>query len=214
MAIDFRKIIFAVLIIIFLAVVHEKILIGIGSALVVEDIPPKADAAVVLNTGINIYPRLIKAADLYRTVKVDRVVINGNRKTDFLRDLENSGYEPPVKWHAVLISVLEFKKVPKDHILAVSAEDAFDTISEAKIVGETLINNGMKDIVITTNKFHSRRARFIWSKMYEGKLNIFITSAKNDPYTPEGWWKSSRQIRWVMSEYGAWIYYYLAKLTD
>jgi len=211
MVFDFRKFFFILLIIAFLVVIHGKILTGIGSILVVEDIPQKAEAAVVLNTGVDIYPRLIEAADLYRKVKVDRIVINGNRKTDTLRQLESSGYEPPSKWHAEIISVLNHQKVPKDHILAISAEDAYDTVSEAKIVGATLINNGMSSIIITTSKFHSRRARHIWSKMYEGKLKVFVAPAQSDPFNPEAWWKSGRQVRWVLSEYGAWIYYYLLR---
>jgi uncharacterized SAM-binding protein YcdF (DUF218 family) len=214
MVFDFRKIFFVILIIAFLVVIHGKILTGIGSFLVVEDIPEKAEAAVVLNTGVDIYPRLMEAANLYRTVKVDRVVINGNRKTDTLRDLENSGYEPPCQWHAEIISVLAHQKVPKDHIVAISAEDAYDTVSEAKIVGTILINNGMKSVVITTSKFHSRRARYIWSNLYRGKLDIYVAPATDDPFNPEAWWKSGRQIRWVLSEYGAWVYYYLIKFFD
>ena len=162
MMFDFRKIFFAVLVIAFLVVIHAKILTGIGSFLVVEDIPEKAEAAVVLNGGVDIYPRIIEAADLYRNVKVDRVVINGNRKTDTLRDLESNGYEPPCKWYDEVIGVLAHQKVPKDHIVAISAEDAYDTVSEAKIVGTILINNGMKSVIISTSKFHSRRARYIW----------------------------------------------------
>ncbi len=212
MAFDFRKIFLVILIIIFLAVAHEKILTGIGSGLVVEDIPEKAEAAVVLNTGVDIYPRLIEAAALYRQVKVDRVVINGNRKSDTLRDLESNGYEPPVKWHARTLSVLSYLKVPRDHVVAISAEDAYDTISEAEIVGKILVNNGMKNVIITTSKFHSRRARHIWRKMYEGKLNIYIAPAQNDPFDPEAWWKSGRQVKWVLSEYGAWCYYYLGRI--
>jgi uncharacterized SAM-binding protein YcdF (DUF218 family) len=211
MVFDFRKIFLIILVFAFLVVTHEKMLSGIGSILVVEDIPQKAEAAVVLNTGVDIYPRLIEAADLYRKVKVDRVVINGNRKTDTLRQLESSGYEPPCKWHAEIISVLNHQKVPKDHIVAISAEDAYDTVSEAKIVGATLINNGMSSIIITTSKFHSRRARHIWSKMYDGKLKVFVAPAQSDPFNPEAWWKSGRQVRWVLSEYGAWIYYYLLR---
>jgi len=214
MVFNFRKIFLVVLIVAFLAVIHEKILTGMGSILVVEDIPQKAEAAVVLNTGVDIYPRLIEAANLYRKVKVDRVVINGNRKTDTLRDLESKGYEPPYKWHAEIISVLAHQKVPKDHIVAISAENAYDTISEAKIVGAILINNGMSNVIITTSKFHSRRARHIWSKMYKGQLKVFVAPAQNDPFSPEAWWKNGRQIRWVLSEYGAWVYYYLMKIFD
>lgn len=214
MLFDFRKIFFFVLIIAFLFVIHEKILTGIGSLLVVQDIPPKAEATVVLNTGVDIYPRLIEAASLYKQVKAEKVVINGNRKTDILRSLEDNGYEPPCKWYAEEISVLIHQGVAKDHIIAISAEDAYDTISEARIVGETLVNNGMESVIITTSKFHSRRARHIWNKMYRDRLKIYIAPAQNDPFDPEAWWKNGRQIRWVLSEYGAWVYYYWMKIFD
>ena len=214
MIFNFRKIFLIVIFIALLVVIHEKILTGIGTLLVVQDIPPKADAAVVLTTGVDIYPRLIEAADLYKQVKADKVVINGNRKTDILRGLESSGYEPPCKWYAEEISVLTHLGVAKDHIVAISAEDAYDTISEAKIVGEILINNGMSNVIITTSKFHSRRARHIWSKTYKGKLRIYMAPAQNDPFNPGAWWKSGRQIRWVLSEYGAWGYYFLMKIFD
>ena len=214
MIFDFRKIFLLLLVFVFLAVIHGKILTGIGSLLIVEDIPEKADAAVVLYTGVDIYPRLMEAADLYRQLKAEKVVINGNRKTTILRDLEKSGFEAPCKWYAEELGLLSHLGVAKDHIIAISAEDAYDTISEAKIVGDILINNGMVNVIITTSKFHSRRARHIWNTMYSGELTIYIAPAGNDPFNPEAWWKHGRQIRWVLSEYVAWVYYYWMRLFD
>jgi len=214
MIINLRKIFLVVLFVALLAVLHEKILTGIGSFLVVQDIPQNADAAVVLHTGVDIYPRLTEAADLYKQAKIEKVVINGNRKTDALRGLERSGYEPSCKWYAKELGVLTHLGVAKDHIVAISAEDAYDTISEAKIVGEILLNNGMTDIIVTTSKFHSRRAHHIWNKMHAGKLQIHVAPALDDSFNPEAWWKSGRQIRWVLSEYGAWFYYYWMKIFD
>jgi len=214
MMFNFRKIFLLALVLALLVVFHEKILTGIGSILIAQDIPQKSDAAVVLHTGVDIYPRLIEAANLYKQLKSDKVVINGNRKTDVLRDLENTGYEPPCKWYAEEISVLNHLGVAKDHIVAISAEDAFDTISEAKIVGGILINNGLTNVVITTSKFHSRRALHIWRNMYREQLKVYIAPAQDDPFNPQAWWKNGRQIRWVLSEYGAWVYYYWMKLFD
>ena len=214
MIFSLRKLFFLVLIIAFLVVLHEKILTGIGSFLVVRDVPEKAEAAVVLYTGVDIYPRLMEAAALYNKGIVEKVVINGNRKSDTLRSLESSGYEPPCKWYAEEISILAHLGVAKDYIIAISAEDAFDTISEARIVGEILVNNGMANVILTTSKYHSRRARHIWSKMYKGKLSIYMAPAQNDPFDPGAWWKNGRQIRWVLSEYGAWVYYYWMKIFD
>ena len=214
MVFDLRKIFLVVLVFAFLAAIHGKILTGVGSLLVVQEIPPKAEAAVVLYTGVDIYPRLMEAASLYKQAKVEKVVINGNRKTDVLRDLENSGYDPPCKWYMEEVEVLLHLGVAKDHIIAISAEDAYDTISEAKIVGETLINNGMSSVIIATSKYHSRRARHVWSTMYKDRLRIYVAPAQNDPFNAEIWWKNRRQIRWVLSEYGAWIYYYWMKIFD
>jgi uncharacterized SAM-binding protein YcdF (DUF218 family) len=210
---NFRKILLAFLVLAFLFVIHPKILTWIGSVLVVEDIPAEAAAAVVLNTGVDIYPRLIEAADLYREGRVQKVVINGNRKTDILRQLESNGYTPPFKWYAEHLAILASLGVPRDDIIAISAEDAYDTISEARIVGATLLNNGMAKVIITTSKFHSRRARHIWKSLYGKKLAIHIAPARSDPFAPSSWWKSGRQIRWVLSEYGAWVFYYWNKIN-
>jgi hypothetical protein len=44
--------------------------------------------------------------------------------------------------------------------------------------------------------------------MYKDRLTIYASPAASDPYDPEKWWKDGRQIRWVMAEYGAWLYYW------
>jgi len=53
---------------------------------------------VVLTTGVEYYPRLIEAARLYKDGFTDKVVINGNRKTDVLRKLEAEGFRPYCQW--------------------------------------------------------------------------------------------------------------------
>ncbi|MBW1682560.1 MAG: hypothetical protein JRJ83_14210 [Deltaproteobacteria bacterium] len=48
---------------------------------------------MVLNTGVEYYPRLLEAAALFKKGRAKWVVINGNRKTDVLRELEGKGFE-------------------------------------------------------------------------------------------------------------------------
>ena len=69
------------------------ILRKMGGLVVVDEKPPYSDAVVVLNTGDEYYPRLIQAADIYQHGLVRNVVINGNRKTDNLRELETKGFK-------------------------------------------------------------------------------------------------------------------------
>jgi len=180
-----------------------------GAFLVVDDRDIRADAAVVLSTGVDYYPRLMQAADLFKASNVNRIVINGNRKTNVLRELEQLGFNSCCHWSENSLRILELLGVPREHVATISAEDVFDTISEAKFVGQNLLNNNYKSLIITTSRFHTRRAKTIWSTLYQDTFQVYTSAAKKDPYNPDGWWMEGRQIRWVLAEYGGWIYFYL-----
>jgi uncharacterized SAM-binding protein YcdF (DUF218 family) len=184
-----------------------------GDMIVVNDQPTPSDAAVVLSSGVEYYPRLIQAADLYRTGLAANVVINGNRKSDSLRDLEKMGFKRCCPWYSDAVGILTMLGVPEDKIILVSNEDAYDTVSEAEVVGRELIDRKLTTVIITTSKYHSRRAKFIWQEIYGQQLTIFMVSAETDPYDPNSWWKDGRQIRWVLTEYGSLVFYWWKKIT-
>jgi len=190
------------------------VLSSIGSFLVADDAPYKADAIVVLNTGMEYYPRLIEAASLYKEGYAKKIVINGNRKTEALRELEKKGFVHCCLWYEERLRILELYNVSRDDVITISAEDVYDTVGEARIVGEEIIKTGISSVIITTSKSHTRRACHIWENIWSNQLKIKMVSAKDDPYDPEGWWKSGRQIKWVLSEYGAWIFYYWKKIAE
>jgi uncharacterized SAM-binding protein YcdF (DUF218 family) len=179
-----------------------------GRFLVVDDAPVASDAVVVLLTGVDYYPRLIQAAALYKQGFARHVIINGNRKTDVLRLLERRGYRPCCPWYADSVRILQLLGVSAGDIVRVSAEDAYDTISEARAVGRVVLQRRYASVLVTTSKFHTRRARHVWRAMYQGAFAVRAVAARTDPYAPTGWWRDGRQIRWVLSEYGAWFYYY------
>jgi uncharacterized SAM-binding protein YcdF (DUF218 family) len=185
----------------------------LGDLIVVDEKAPPSDAVVVLSTGIEYYPRLIEAAELYRQGLAENIVINGNRKTDTLRDLERKGFKKCCPWYADSVNILTMLGVPNDKIFRISNEDAYDTVSEADAVGRELIKRKWTTVIIATSKYHTRRAKFIWQKMYKKRLTIYMVSAKNDPYDPNNWWKDGRQIRWLLAEYGAWIFFWWQEMT-
>lgn len=188
------------------------ILTSLGEFLVVDEEPIHSDAVVVLNTGMEYYPRLVEAASLYQQGFVKKIVINGNRKTDVLRDLERKGFEPCCPWYEGRIRILEILGVPRIAVMAISVEDAYDTVSEAQEVAKELIKAGISTIIVTTSKSHTRRAFYIWKSVWPNQFKIRMAAAHSDPYLPNAWWKSGRQIRWLLSEYGAWIYYFWKKM--
>ncbi len=136
------------------------------------------------------------------------MVINGNRKTDFIRQLESRGFTAPSPWHENPVALLMFFGVPKERVVIIDAEDAYDTVSEAAITGNQLFEQEIRSVIITTSKFHTRRARHIWQRQYGDRLEIQMTAADGDPFDPKGWWHSGRQIRQLLAEYGAWLYYW------
>ena len=181
---------------------------ALGRFVVCDEIPVPSDAIVVLNTGVEYYPRLLEAAALYRKGLAKSVVINGNRKTDSLRELEIKGFKRCCPWYEDSLRILSLFGVPRNKVIRVSAEDVYDTVTEAEWVGTEILGQGVHSVLITTSKYHTRRARHIWEKMYDGRLSIRVVAAKTDPYDPESWWRDGRQIRWVMAEYGAWFFYW------
>jgi uncharacterized SAM-binding protein YcdF (DUF218 family) len=191
-----------------LFVFSGTILSSIGELLVVDEPPVRSDAAVVLNTGLEYYSRLIQAADLYRKGFAQKVVINGNRKSEVLKGLEKQGFRVCCPWYEESVRILELLGVPRKKIVTISVEDAYDTVSEAKAVGKSLLQSGISRIIISTSKSHTRRARFIWKSQFQDRLSIRMAAASSDPYSPEGWWKEGRQVKWVLAEYGAWLYYF------
>jgi hypothetical protein len=104
--------------------------------------------------------------------------------------------------------VLELLEVPRKDVIPISAEDAYDTVSEAERVGKTLVTEKFRSIMITTSKYHTRRARHIWRRLFGAHLEIRCVGARDDRFSPEGWWKDGRQVRSVLAEYGAWLYYF------
>ncbi|RKZ97827.1 MAG: hypothetical protein DRQ43_02375 [Gammaproteobacteria bacterium] len=203
---------FFIIILIILIIFHHWVLSLLGHFLVHDQEFEQAEVAVVLNTGSAIYPRLIEAADLYTKGKIKKIVINGNRKTEILKKLEAMGYQPANPWYEDYLRIFKILGVPGDKIITISGDSVYDTVSEAELVGHILLKNKISSVVITTSKSHTKRAAYIWHDLYSDTLTIYSNSAKSDPYNPDAWWHDGRQIRWVMAEYGGWLFLYWKKI--
>ena len=126
----------------------------------------------------------------------------------FFANLEKSGFKECCPWYEDSVRILGILGVPRKDVVPISAEDVYDTVTEAETVGNELVRRGYRKVIVTTSKSHTQRAGFIWKTMFKDQLDICVVAAGTDPYDPAGWWKQGRQIRWVLAEYGAWIYYW------
>ena len=202
-----RPIIILIGFLIVMALIFPLLATLLGRSLIQNDRPlSKADVVVVLSTGVDYPPRLMEAARILKAGLADRVVINGNRKTEFIRKIEAQGYQAPSPWYKNSVAMLGFFGVPKDKVVIIDAPDAFDTISEADITGRQLPLN-TKSIIVTTSKFHTRRANSIWRHQYGDRFDIQVAASEDDPFDPKNWWRHGRQVRQLLAEYGGWLYY-------
>lgn len=183
------------------------LLAALGGWLVVDDAAEQADAIVVLSSGVDIYPRIVHAAHLYREHRAPFVIINGDRRNAAFRELQQAGFRRPCSWDAEIRAILGFLGVPDGDIVSVSAPDAFDTVSEAAAVIPELRARGWKRIIVTTSDYHSRRARTIWQALAPD-LEPRMSAAMDGQFQAHAWWRDGRQIRWVLAEYGGWLAQY------
>jgi uncharacterized SAM-binding protein YcdF (DUF218 family) len=204
----YRGLMILLILVAMLWLLHVPLLSGLGGWLVRDDAPHASDAAVVLSTGIDYYPRLMEAARLHRAGLADRIVVNGNRKSPALRHLESLGYRRAQPWYSETLRILKVLGVPADKVVAIDAQDVYDTDSEAQRVGSELLRQGIESITVTTSKYHTRRAGHIWQRRFGDRLTIRTASAKNDPFDATSWWRNGRQIRSLLAEYGAWLFLY------
>ena len=163
-----------------LFIFRDSWLAYMGNSLIVNNESASADVAVVLSTGVDYLPRLLQAAQLYKDKRVKKILINGNRKTDAIRQLEQQGFEPACKWYENSLRILDMHGVPRDKVWTVAAEDVFDSVSEAQTIKPFLQENNINSVLITTSKFHTRRARYVWQKVLDKKEGVYASAAADD----------------------------------
>jgi uncharacterized SAM-binding protein YcdF (DUF218 family) len=171
-----------------------------------SDDPFKADAIVVLSHGTEIYFRMTEAAKLYREGYAPKVVINGGRVHPIVKEMEAKGFSREWRWDEEYHSYLQFLGISLDDVIFIQLEEPIDTYSEAALLGENLKQLGMKDLLITTNKYHSRRAGYIWESLYEGVFKIGVVPVQGETFSPWSWFRDRRQFKWTLYEFGSWVF--------
>ncbi|MDF7806685.1 YdcF family protein [Pontiellaceae bacterium B12219] len=99
---------------------------------------------------------------------------------------------PPEK---IIVSVADEAKKDRTYMAAVALREAFMAYN----IDETELH------LITTGP-HGRRSRMLFQKALGDKYNIGITCLAPASYTPEDWYKGSEGVRYVMSEWLAYVY--------
>lgn len=165
---------------------RAPLLTGLAKIWVVDDRPQKADAIVVLGGGIAQRPFL--AAKLYKDGLAPWVLYM-NVKATPVDKLGISLTESELT-RRVLLS----NGVP-DSALACIGNGVGSTYDESLAVREWLHKTGNKSIIITTDLFHTRRARWIFSRELKGEnVKIQTVAAPLSAYGITNWWQNEEGL--------------------
>jgi uncharacterized SAM-binding protein YcdF (DUF218 family) len=147
----------------------------------VQDRLERADAILVL--GDDNFPgeRASRSAELYGAGWAPLVVASGRLLRSYAgvaelmsRDLEAGG-------------------VPSSAILRFPHR-AGNTREEAQALGRLAADRGWNRVLLVTSNYHTRRARYIFRRVFPPQVTILMVSVRDADFDPDSWWES-RQSR-------------------
>ncbi len=165
---------------------HSQILGALGGYLVREDLPQKADAAVVL-AGDGWGNRILTAAQLARDGYVPKVLVSGP-------DGAYGLYESDL---AIPFAVKH--GYPESYFVAVEHE-ARSTRTEAVALLAEIRREGIRRLLVVTSNFHTRRAGRIFREAAPD-LTIVVVGAPDRNFTPGGWWRNREGQKTFVTEW-------------
>lgn len=163
---------------------RERILFGMGQALVRSEAPRRADAIVVLG-GDWRGSRILKAAELAREGYAPRVVVSGVRGM----------YGNTEADMAIAFAVR--RGAPRDIFIAARG-DVVSTRGEAAEDVAMLREMGAHSYLLVTSDYHTRRARRVFAREAPD-LEVHAV-ASDDPMWNGGYWWRTREARksWLL----------------
>jgi len=167
--------------------VRRPILRAVGDYWVVEDPPAHADALIMLSNDDFIGSRAARAADLYHEGRAPLIVASGRMMRPYAgigelmqRDLTDRG---------VPVSAIEIYR-----------HNASDTLDEAQTLRSLVVQKKWRHVVIVTSNYHTRRARYIFQKVFPLGVQVDVASAKDPAFDISDWWEHKAGLKVFLRE--------------
>ena len=150
-----------------------------GEGLVVEDQLERSDAIILLSDDNFYADRATRAAELYRQNLAPTVVASGVRLRPYAGISELMTHD------------LVERGVPKERVV-LFPQDADNTREEAEALKTLARQKGWKSVIIVTSNYHTRRARYIFRKVFPGDIKVAMASARDADFDPSNWYEHRR----------------------
>lgn len=158
----------------------------IAAALIHTDPLEPAEIVVVL-AGDRYGHRILKSAELVELGYAPRVLVNGPMGFYGLSEASLS------------IDFAVQRGAPRE-IFEPFPMDSNSTMQEAQLVDAELRRRGVRQALVVTSDFHTRRARYIFQRYSSGTVEYFFRASRTQGFDPERWWHSREGRKVVFLE--------------
>jgi uncharacterized SAM-binding protein YcdF (DUF218 family) len=159
---------------------------------VVEDALERSDAIIVLSDDNFYADRATRAAQAYREGLAPVVVASGRRLRPYAGVAELMEHD------------LIERGVPKDKIVRV-AHEADNTREEAEALARVAAQHKWRSVIIVTSNYHTRRARYIFARVFSTGTTVRVTGARDGDFDPEHWWEKRTSTKEFARELGGMV---------
>ncbi len=158
-----------------------------GESWVVDEPLEQADALIVLSDDNFYADRATRAAELFREGKAKLVVASGRR------------LRPGAGISELMEHDLIERGVPKENVLRV-AHDMENTREEAGALLKVAAERKWRKVIVVTSNYHTRRARYIFRKVFPQQVQVSVASARDGDFDPAHWWEKRKSIKELTRE--------------
>lgn len=158
-----------------------------GDWWIVYDPLQHADAIVVIGDDNYSGDRAAHAAELFQAGWAPQVVASGRmlRSYSGIADL--------------IAHDLQSRGVPASAIVTF-AHHADSTRTEAEALRGLVAQHHWHRIVLVTSSYHTRRARYIFRKVFPSDVSVVVSPATDSEYDPDTWWESRQGVKLFFEE--------------
>jgi len=173
----------------FIYIVRHPLLRLAGGFWVVDEQPQASDAIVMLSDDNYEGDRATQAAALYKAGWAPRVVASGRLLRPYAGIAELEEHD------------LEARGVPESAIVKLP-HAARNTREECQDIGRFVVAHGWMRILLVTSNYHTRRARYICSRVFPLGTTLIVASARDTDYDPDNWWRTRQGTKIFFGEAG------------
>jgi uncharacterized SAM-binding protein YcdF (DUF218 family) len=103
--------------------------------------------------------------------------------------------------HLLNLRVLLACGVPREKIVVLAGQ-ARSTYDEALALAEHLAAAPKQRLLVVTNGYHTRRARWIFSRVLGGEAQrLTLISTPTEEFQPDAWWQDEKGFSIILGEY-------------